>query len=468
MSQTEDRWTPRARVEPAGPEAHARDELDDLLEGSSLGSPVVKRIQSLVPARTARRALARRSSLSAGFDVNELVSRILAAMCRQALAHRTGARLAGGQATGDLWWLRHSTCPGNLWQSPGGIVLGMPPRMRAALRVIEQPGGPDRVLRQLVHEGALDEVRDDVARRIALLAAALMDDAPPGLLRAYAVVLELKSPLEPVEPVELGERPPLIANEAGREGRRGREQSAKGSVRRTSFPVEDPRPARRYFAAHDRHVGGPPPFSTFLQIARPGRFSDLLRFILNRHDESDPSCAPHAGTGPDLVHPGLLSCFSYDAGKWYRSFRRAVHHRLQSEAWTRCPDCQHEWAVGWPSSTINVQAARHMLTSCAPTGLGRMPELTPHRLLLALGHQPGLIDFSLRDLRGLLVRVGNRELLDRLLRQRVRKREEAAVTEAAEMAASSCSAPARPADGTMPRDSSCSRCSDQSSRGGVA
>lgn len=462
MSQAEDRWTPRARVEPGGPEAHARDELDDLLEGSSLGSPVVKRIQALVPAETARRARAHRPSLSARFDVNELVSRILAVMCWQAVAHRTGARLAGGNTTGDPQWSRadmfadavpRPICPVDVWRSPGSIVLRMPSQMRAALRVIEQPGGPDRVLRQLVDDGVLGEVRDDVARRIALLAAALMDDAPPGLLRAYAVVLELKS---------TGERLPLAANDPGREGRRGGNQPEKSPTRLT-FPSERPRPAWRYFETHDRYVGDPTP-SSFMPITRPRRFSDLFRFALYRHGEPDPACSPDTATGSDIFHVGFLNGFSHDAGKSYRSFQRAILCRKRHEAWTRCPECQREWAAGWPSSTINMRAAQHMLTSCAPADRGKALEMTPHRLLHMLGYRSEsawphrLIDLSPHVFCGLSVRTDGRELLDRVLPQRVLKRGEAAVTEAAGVSASSGSTPTHLGGTTAPENIKCSRC----------
>ncbi|MGN9845169.1 hypothetical protein ACTMTI_44310 [Nonomuraea sp. H19] len=399
--------------------------MDDLLEGSSLGSPMVKRIQALVPAETARRARAHRPSLSAKFDVNDLVTRILAVMCRQAVAHRTGVRLAGGNTTGDPWWPRADTfahavprplAPVDVWRSAGDFGLRVPHGMRAALRVIERPGGPDRVLHQLADDGVLDEVRDDVARRIAVLAAGLMDDAPPGLLRAYAAVLERKS---------AGKQPPLTSPDPGREGQRGSNRLTDVSAQ-VAFPSERPRPARKNFEVHDRYIGDPTLLFSFMPVGRPKRFSDLFRFLLHCHSEPDPACLLDGATSSDVLDFDFLTSLSHDAGKSYRSFQRAIRCREQHGAWTRCPECQREWTTtGWPSSTVNMRAAEHRLTGCAPTDLSKELEEARRRLLDLLGFRSKSadpqyrrsIDLSPHEFGWLPARASDRELFDLALRQ---------------------------------------------------
>ncbi|NJP98796.1 hypothetical protein HCN51_56860 [Nonomuraea sp. FMUSA5-5] len=401
--------------------------MDDLLEGSSLGSPVVKRIQALVPAETVRRARAHRPSLSARFDVNELVSRILAMLCRQAVAHRTGARLARGNTTNDLWWPRADTfahavprplAPVDVWRSAGVFGLRVPPQMRAVLRVIERPGGPDRVLHQLADDGVLDEVRDDVARRIAVLAVGLMDDAPPGLLRAYAAILERKSAGK--------QPPPLTRRDPEREGQLGSNRLTDVSAQ-AAFPSERPRPARKNFEVHDRYVGDKTLVFSFMPVGRPRRFSDLFRFLLHRHSEPDPACLLDGATSSDILDFDFLTSLSHDAGKSYRSFQRAIRCRKQHGAWTRCPECQREWATtGWPSSTVNMRAAEHMLTGYAPIDLSKELREARRRLLDLLGFRSksadpqyrGSIDQSPHEFGWLPARASDRELFDLALRQR--------------------------------------------------
>ncbi|WP_424534210.1 hypothetical protein ACOZ38_28365 [Sphaerisporangium viridialbum] len=194
------------------PSVHVRDEFDDLLDASSLGSPAAQRIRSLVPDAVVEQARDRAEVQRAAqhmFDLDDLVL-MLVGMCGDArppapwpvalsefevfISNNGGRRLESFQRRPGA--ARESCSFGRQVLNPLTALPVLPltaalsPELRTLMPLITRPKGAARVLQYLVDQGIVAEVRLDVARAIAAAALSSTVNAPPVLMRACAMVFD--------------------------------------------------------------------------------------------------------------------------------------------------------------------------------------------------------------------------------------------------------------------------------------
>lgn len=198
---------------PLAPTMEIDDDFDQMLERSSLGSPVAKHIRAGLPEHLTRRIQKRDRSagMSAqpSFELDDLVL-MLVRMCQSTptAALRLRPRNPGGCNVGTQRTpqtaMRHlpspPPCPHAaslhaLTTSPSpGHVLPLPASLQLPRQLIHNvvalPGGAACILQYLIDEGVIADVADHVAQAIVSAALLRVGHAPPALLRACATVLD--------------------------------------------------------------------------------------------------------------------------------------------------------------------------------------------------------------------------------------------------------------------------------------
>ncbi|MFI6396445.1 hypothetical protein [Nonomuraea sp. NPDC050540] len=198
------------------------DELDELIEASSLGSPAAKQIRSLTSDEEVERFGGRLRSASpapppasleaeanpdAEITTPELdVDDAILALVRMVRILGDGpdrqypeAQSVNGLDVGSenfRMGLRTSSQLGDYISCMAGFTLRMTGTpviygngMHTVMLLAAQPGGPARLLRYLLDHQVLIHVRDDIARSIVWITFADFDNAPLAVRHACAAVL---------------------------------------------------------------------------------------------------------------------------------------------------------------------------------------------------------------------------------------------------------------------------------------